>query len=189
MIYFTSDNHFYHKNVIGFCKRPYKNVEEMHKGMIKKWNGTVKPDDTIIIVGDFCFANAKQRREICDQLNGKKILVQGNHDKIKGSDGFIMTVSELTLRIAGYSVTVKHYPLKWGGFRRFWSDLTGKYKPRYLDRYPLDKGQYHIHGHTHSAEKYNENQIHVGVDAWDMMPVSIKQISAYIQKREGGKLK
>lgn len=188
-IYFTSDNHFCHENVIRFCNRPFESVEDMNNGMIRRWNSTVGKDDTVIVVGDFCFGNSAERYNILQHLNGTKILVQGNHDKGKQCPkGFDLMVRELTIDIAGYPVTVKHYPLRWPWYRRIPTKIYRKLRripnPRYLDRMPVDRGQYHIHGHTHSKDKYNGNQIHVGVDAWDYRPVAINKIVAYIQSRE-----
>lgn len=33
-VYFTSDTHFYHSNIIGFCKRPFKNIEDMNENRL-----------------------------------------------------------------------------------------------------------------------------------------------------------
>ena len=197
MIYFTSDNHFGHDNIVKWTARKWKTVEEMDEGLIKRWNGTVKESDTVIVVGDFAFSNSTRRTEILSRLNGTKILVRGNHDKVGVNPlGFDLVVDELTMNIAKQPVTIKHYPLKSGFFlglsykfraTRFvkrWVPTLYKRLPRYLDRMPLNKGQYHIHGHTHSTEKFRENQIHVGCEAWDCTPVSLTKISAYIQSRE-----
>ena len=190
MIYFTSDNHFYHKAVIKFCNRPFLSVEEMNEKMINMWNMTVGPEDTVIVVGDFCFGNSQQRADILAQLNGgTKILVQGNHDKgNKTPKGFDLMVRDMSMTIAGQKVSIKHYPLKWDEatyhFELGRAAAEGRVlvEPRYLDRMPVDRGQIHIHGHTHSFDKFNKNQIHVGVDAWDFKPVSIKQIERYVSQ-------
>ena len=51
MIYFTSDTHFGHKNVIRLCGRPYETVEEMDEDMIEKWNRKVTELDTVYMAG------------------------------------------------------------------------------------------------------------------------------------------
>lgn len=193
MIYFTSDNHFFHKNVIDFCDRPFENVHRMNEGMIKRWNGTVRQEDTVIVVGDFCFGNSTKRAAILNRLNGTKILVQGNHDKAKSCpEGFDLMVYEMTMQIAGQSVSIRHYPLRWSDEKRAAVEAESGYdakaafqkKPRYLDRMPKDVGQWHIHGHTHDSEKFNGRQIHVGVDAWDYTPISIQKIESHIMSYE-----
>lgn len=185
-LWFSSDHHFYHNNVIGFCNRPFYNVEHMNKELIRRHNSRVRPQDTCIIVGDFSFGNAQQTKEIVDQLNGTLILIEGNHDKKGTINKFHASFREATIAIAGYTVSIKHYPLKWPRFshlkERFVRFIKKVPDPRYLDRHPVDKGQLHIHGHTHSPVKFHHNQIHVGVDAWDYYPVSVKKISKYIQQ-------
>ena len=47
--YFTADLHFGHANIIKFCNRPFKSVEDMDKTLIRNWNETVQPDDEIYI--------------------------------------------------------------------------------------------------------------------------------------------
>ena len=37
-VYFTSDTHFNHTNIISFCQRPFKNVDEMNERIIANWN-------------------------------------------------------------------------------------------------------------------------------------------------------
>ena len=79
MIYFTSDLHFYHVNIIDLCERPFIDIEEMHKTMIDNWNAVVGKEDEIYIFGDFVFkGSGAQTNEILRQLNGKKYLIKGS---------------------------------------------------------------------------------------------------------------
>lgn len=79
MIYFTSDLHFGHKNVIQW--RPqFATIEEMDEALIANWNETVHKDDTVIILGDLFFRNQRPAEEYLERLKGKKILIRGNHD-------------------------------------------------------------------------------------------------------------
>jgi len=80
MIYFTSDQHFGHKNIITYSNRPFENEREMDNYIINKYNERVSPDDTVYHLGDFGICEDWRKREILVQLNGKKILVLGNHD-------------------------------------------------------------------------------------------------------------
>ena len=56
MIFFTSDHHFYHSNIIKYCQRPFHSVEEMNEEMIRRWNSVVGVDDTVYYLGDFSLA-------------------------------------------------------------------------------------------------------------------------------------
>ena len=79
MIFFTSDHHFYHTNIIKYCNRPFQSVEEMNEEMVKRWNSVVNPGDTVYYLGDFSLA--KRPVEVfVPRLNGEKHFIMGNHD-------------------------------------------------------------------------------------------------------------
>lgn len=63
MIYFTSDLHLGHKNVIRLCNRPFTDIEEMDHVLISNWNKRVHPHDTVVILGDLMFRNEKPPEE------------------------------------------------------------------------------------------------------------------------------
>lgn len=79
-IFGISDTHFGHEAIIKYCNRPFSNVEEMDRAMIKRWNETVSNNDIVIHLGDFALCSKERIKEITKQLNGKKILIMGNHD-------------------------------------------------------------------------------------------------------------
>ena len=51
-VFFTSDTHFYHGNIIRFCNRPFKDVEMMNETIIANWNNTIGQDDIVFHLGD-----------------------------------------------------------------------------------------------------------------------------------------
>lgn len=79
-VYFTSDTHFNHTNILRYCQRPFRNVDDMNEQMIANWNETVSEDDVIFHLGDFCLGGAAEWTRILDRLNGKIYLIMGNHD-------------------------------------------------------------------------------------------------------------
>ena len=79
-VFFTSDTHFYHANIINFCGRPFKNVEVMNETLIANWNSVVGPDDIVFHLGDFCLGGSAEWTNILNRLNGKIYLIVGNHD-------------------------------------------------------------------------------------------------------------
>ena len=78
-IFFTSDSHHSHKNILEFCKRPFEDVEEMNRKMIENWNNKVPKDGIVYHLGDFCWGGYQLWKSIREQLNGEIILIKGNH--------------------------------------------------------------------------------------------------------------
>ena len=79
-IFFVSDTHFAHENIIKYCNRPFKSIEEHDEALIERWNEKIDKDDIVFHLGDFAFASEEYIKSILDRLNGKKYLVFGNHD-------------------------------------------------------------------------------------------------------------
>ena len=94
MIYFTSDLHFYHQKIMQFSPafRNYNNFEDMNEALIEIWNDTVKKEDTVYNLGDFSMcSNINKVISVAKKLNGKHILILGNHDyPIKKKKEFLM---------------------------------------------------------------------------------------------------
>lgn len=174
MIYFTSDLHFYHDNVIQFAHRPFADREEMHQTLIQNWNETVSIQDEIYILGDFTMKGPTYAMDILSQLKGKKYLIKGNHDSFVeqqsfDSSLFVWVKDYYELKYNDLKFVLFHYPIQeWNGFFR---------------------DSYHLHGHQHNHLNYNYNNLakglrryDVGVDANGMKPVSIEEILAFFQE-------
>ena len=160
MIYFTSDLHFNHKNIIKYCNRPWNSTKEMNEAIIKNFNEILMPNDTLYILGD-CGFGCKQQIE---QIKGKKILIVGNHDEINDIKNVFEEVTVYKkLKYNHKHFILFHYPiLEW----------DGKYH-----------NTYHLHGHQHNTADYNTENIEnnilrydVGVDANNYKPISIEEI-------------
>jgi len=169
MIYFTGDTHFGHTGAIEFCKRPFKDVEEMDEELIRRWNVCVGKEDMIFHLGDFAFYGATKTRAILKRLNGFKILVVGNHDhrdRKMVELGFDLAVPYGSLNIEGKVYRLSHYPFKGQSHdKRDFSD-------RALEDNKID---HLIHGHVHDTWKRKNRMVNVGVDVWDYAPVSLKE--------------
>jgi calcineurin-like phosphoesterase family protein len=76
-----SDPHYYHNNIIKYTSRPFTDLTDMHKTMIKKHNERVHKRDLVFILGDMGFGNKEEMQKIVQQLKGNLILVMGNHDR------------------------------------------------------------------------------------------------------------
>lgn len=118
--FFTSDTHFGHANIIRFCNRPFKNVEEMDEALIENWNQVVSEDDTVFHLGDFAFGGSSVWNSIIPRLNGHINLIIGNHDRKNLRQGYMsyfdMVVPQLQIEIEDNSIYLNHYPfLCYGG--------------------------------------------------------------------------
>lgn len=149
-IYFTSDQHFMHKNILDFEDRPFKTLEDMQEGLIEAHNSVVNKTDQVFILGDFCFGKANQWVELLNKLRGRLILIKGNHDKSKIinrvlREGYLEEVHEVgtMLRADGFTLNLTHYPMDIGN------------RPR----------NFSISGHIHSQPNRLINQVNIGVDS------------------------
>lgn len=85
--FLISDHHFSHRNLLNFKRddgtplRHFTTVEEMDEHMIEAWNKVVRPEDKLYHIGDLCF-KLEDLDAIMPRLNGTKILIKGNHDKL-----------------------------------------------------------------------------------------------------------
>ncbi len=182
-IWFTSDLHFGHQNIIRFCKRPWETTEDMDLSLIQNWNSVVKPDDLVFDLGDFAFATNARWKELLSQLNGHHYLILGNHDITRWPGDKIMELFEgvshqMILKIDGRTVYLNHYPyLCFGGAWR---------NP--------ENAVYQLFGHVHSGPNCEgadtdrlvnlfPYQYDVGVDNNNYTPISWEQVKEIIQKQ------
>lgn len=186
--WFISDTHFFHHRIIEHCNRPFKNVKEMNLKMVDNWNKFIKPEDTVIHLGDFSMLAKKDAlKDLVKKLNGTIILVKGNHDlkeRELRNAGFIV-FDRLIMTIANKKVLISHYP-----YRVNWKTLL-KIKIKNIlgiqaipykheKRRPIDMGFFLLHGHTHSDVKFRGKQINLSAEAWNYCPVNIQEIANYI---------
>ena len=79
-VFFTSDLHFGHTNILRFCGRPYTDVKEMNQALIDNWNKAVPEDGIVFVLGDIGFCSVQVLKNIFNKMNGTKYLILGNHD-------------------------------------------------------------------------------------------------------------
>lgn len=115
-VFYTSDLHFGHTNVIKFDGRPFKDVQEMEESLISNWNNVVSKQDITYILGDFCWSkDPKEWIRLLDNLSGSKVLIRGNHSlssysaELKRRFADIKDYKEIT--DDGRHVIMCHYPI------------------------------------------------------------------------------
>lgn len=119
MNFYIADTHFGHKNALNFDYRPFSDLCQMEEVMTMLWNAAVRKDDTVYILGDFCWGKADEWLRIVRQLNGRKVLIQGNHDLSSYPAALRNQFADIKdyLEIADYAkdgsarrVILSHYP-------------------------------------------------------------------------------
>lgn len=172
-VWAISDTHFWHHNIIKYCERPFINVEQMNTQMVLSWNEHVKKNDLVFHLGDVSFGDAEQTIDILSQLNGRLVLIAGNHDrhtKWKKKDPTLL--NRFFLEIVDYK-RYNHYGLKF-----------------VLCHFPFaswERNYINLHGHTHGKYKDQNRQLDVGVDVIGYAPILLDE--AYSLAHNGGSTK
>lgn len=141
MNYYIADTHFGHRNVIKFDSRPFDSMDEMEKIIINNWNSVVNDEDVVYVLGDFSWYKEEKTLEILDMLNGKKVLIMGNHDRISPAVAkkFSSRVTYLEINDGEDRVVMSHYPMPfWNGqFRNtvhLYGHVHNSYQQKYLEK-------------------------------------------------------
>lgn len=179
-VFFTSDTHWGHKNIIAHCNRPYRSVEEMDEAMIENWNAKVGPNDTIYHLGDFfVYCDTNYANRIRSRLNGRICVIRGNHDeiadKVNGKEPrfrWIRDYYKLKLKDASPLVSDSRFGAKQHIVMFHYAMRTWQHKRR---------GVWHLYGHSHGTlpDLPGELCCDIGVDSWDYAPVSYDELKAH----------
>jgi calcineurin-like phosphoesterase family protein len=158
--FFTGDEHHYHKNIIQYCDRPFKNTIESAEIIIDNHNKVVKPDDNVIHLGDFTLlTNKEEVHRIISKLNGNHIFLRGSHDR--WMDRSYHEIWEETIN--GQHIVACHYAM------RVW--------PR------SHYGSWQVYAHSHGGLPPIGKQWDVGVDNNNFYPLSFDEIVEIMKTR------
>jgi len=157
----VSDLHLGHSNIIDYESRPFKDAEAMDEELIKRNNSVVAKDDMVLNLGDFSFRNKYDTSEIVSRLNGKIVLVKGNHD----------CHSNKWYREVGIHEVVQ-WPIIRHGF------LIFSHEPVYLEKAtPYRNIHGHVHGISHQRAGYYFN---ASVENINYTPVMLEYIAGFL---------
>ena len=146
---FTSDLHFFHKNIVKYTDRKTVVSQADHTDwLIDIWNKEVNVSDHVFHLGDFAFTDKPQDINwLLKKLNGQKTFIKGNHDHMKvwnQLDGVYMKDYKEIKLSNGKSCVLFHFPMS------IW------HKNQY--------GAYHLHGHCHGSFQGQGRILDVGID-------------------------
>ncbi len=175
-VYLTSDTHFGHKRILGLypTTRPYTSVDEMNAQLVKQWNQQIKHTDLVYHLGDISLTNFETTMKILYQLNGRKILIRGNHDlkfirDSRGKHEFISLFESVhdiyELNYKNQTIVMCHYPL--------------------LSWNKMYYGSIHCHGHCHGNITGLESKkaFDVGIDSTKQIAVTLDSIIFQAESR------
>lgn len=173
-----SDTHFGHTNSWAKFKlpngdplRPFSSTEEMDETMVQRWNDTVRPTDTVYHLGDVVIA--RRSLQMIRRLNGRKILIRGNHDIFKDDD----------YREVGFEQI--------HGVRVFTDQFIFSHIPLHPDSV-THRFRVNVHGHLHGNRVMqtvkNKTQIDprylcVCVEQTDFRPISFDEVADRINQQ------
>lgn len=169
--WFIGCTHFLHNNILKFKRddgtplRSFSSCREMDEHMIKMWNSVVGINDYVYHLGDVTFQYNHLFNEIMSQLNGRKRLIIGNHDKI-WNPNLMRWFEKAEL---------------WKGFKEY--NFTATHIPQRLES--LRNGKYNVHAHTHYHTLEDQHYINVCVETRNYTPVHIDTIKEEIKNRGG----
>ena len=155
-VFFTSDTHFYHGNIIRFCNRPFK----------------------VFHLGDFCLGGSAEWTKMLDRLNGRIYLIMGNHDLKNIRQGYINrfehVAMQMHIEVGKQKIYLNHYPFLCfdGGYKDVWQ-LFGHVHTR-KDNTGIDAAR---------LQYLYPTQYDVGVDNNNFTPVSFEQVKRIITKQ------
>ena len=168
-IFFTSDTHFGQQRTFDYSMRSmyFKDVKEMDKEMIKRWNETVSDNDIVYHLGDF------GDYEVAKKLNGKIILLFGNYER---DDKYSLTEDQARYFyhvIDEYAMYIDIEPV-----RRLTNEyLMAVHEP---ENKTLMSNNFYVFGHIHEKQKVKMRGLNVGVDVHNFYPVSIDTLMFYM---------
>jgi calcineurin-like phosphoesterase family protein len=167
-IFFTSDWHLNHFNIIKYCSRPFKSLEEMNNLIISNFNSRVKEKDLVFYLGDFLFKSGSGRGEgernkpedFIKQMNCKNIVwIGGNHDK---NNSLKTPIQNIVIKYGGKRIFLVHNP-----------------------EFCNVNYEFNIVGHVHEKWQFKRYRkgfqftdcCNVSVEQWNYYPVTWNEIS------------
>jgi calcineurin-like phosphoesterase family protein len=166
--FLIGDTHFGHEKTCTTFKRPdgsplrpFVNAEEMNVEMIKRWNATVKPEDKVYHLGDVVIN--KKFLYLVRELNGRKVLIRGNHDILKTKEYIDVGFEEIYGVWELNSFILSHVPVH----------------PQNLEY----RWKYNIHGHLHGHVMEDNRYINVSVEQIDYTPIDFEVIRKRVEAR------
>lgn len=170
MIYFTSDEHYYHHNILRYSNRPFSSLSEMHDILLENHNKIVKNTDVTFHLGDYTFEkDCDKVHNFIKKFNGNHVFITGSHDYWQKEYSRKYKENFRDIREVKYNditIVICHYC------------MTSWPKSHY--------GSWHLFGHHHGNMTYNVGKSYdIGVDCNNFRPISFDEIVEIMKNRPG----
>ena len=169
-ILITSDCHFNHENILRYEpeSRPFASVQEMNEKIIENWNKVVESQDTVYVLGDMFMGQITEIPPILDRLNGKIILIRGNHDTANRINLYTERGIEVKdidyISYKGRFFILCHFPIA---------------NEEFVNMVRNDNSEVVVlYGHVHSNAPvgYVNGTYHIGMDTNNLTPLTLQKI-------------
>lgn len=160
--WFIGDTHFGHRGIITYepVYRPFKTVEEHDEELIKRWNEVVRTDDKVYHLGDFCLN--RSALAYGKRLNGRKILIMGNHDVFRTQEYLDNGFERLHGTLQFENLILTHVPCH----------------PQQLEyRFFAN-----VHGHLHSKCLPDWRYLNVSCEHTGLRPITLEEVYSRIME-------
>lgn len=162
-IWFISDTHFSHENIIRYAGRPFSNADAMNEAIVERWNSVVKPGDHVYHLGDVAFS--KPALQIVRRLKGTKRLILGNHDTLAAIDYNSVGFQKILGARVFDGILFTHYPIHP-------MSAGGDFK----DGVRIGRIIGNAHGHIHERDAPKGPYVNLSVEHTNYTPVSLEEV-------------
>ena len=137
MIYYTSDLHLGHKNILNIEANKFTSMIEREQLIINNWNSKINNEDAVYVLGDMFYGKFQDYEGVLSQLNGRKVLIKGNHDQwienYPELEKFFEEVCDYkVIQDNGRKVILFHFPIAEWNHKHY--------------------NSYHLYGHVHEGK-------------------------------------
>lgn len=181
-LFFTSDEHIGHENIIRYVNRPYRDTDEEMRDFIHRHNAKVRVDDHTWHLGDLFWRTFGAGPSIAYMraLNGTHSVVLGNHDELLEEcpelRACFVEVIGSKMRPGSAAIHVPQMKKQ--------KLILSHYAQRiWLDSH---KGSWHLYGHSHAEAAEHGLSFDVGVDnpVCNFAPLSMDEVIVEMSKRK-----
>lgn len=185
-IFFSSDQHMGHSKPYDTFTRENgtflradlaSNADEGDELMIERHNARVKPNDRVYFVGDFCFS--KKHIHKMDRMNGRKVLIKGNHDTLELKE-YLPYVDDIRGSHQFDGMIITHIPVHVQSLGRWGFNVHGHLHANRV-MHSLQRTSNAV-GPYYYTEEIDHRYFNVSVEQINYTPISLEEIKKYKPK-------